>query len=166
MSGYDAPLEASALRARVQELEAEVERLNEGVAIGAQLLRAAEDKLSKDFAARAVRVLNEALDADGSAVRALFAHWVMVNRALANHKTIQADTTLDGGCRVRLLGVINGIVGVKENGSGYVAAVCDVTCRQHGTTGGGEGCVVGEPCEVEGCSERLELGSIRKFIAI
>lgn len=77
---------------------------------------------------QAVRVLNEALQADPEAVSRLFAPEVGVNDELANHPTIKframrARKTTTGPLvdhwMMGLLGLINGLFGVVEGGCGY-----------------------------------------------
>lgn len=65
----------------------------------------------------AIKVLNEALEADPEAVNALFAHRVKVNQALADHPTIQVwqDYSL------RVMGLINGLFGCDEQNVGFIA---------------------------------------------
>ncbi len=64
--------------------------------------------------------LNDILQADSIALAALIAYRVPANEALSNHPTVQVSQ--EG---VGLLGIINGLVGVKENGWGYIAAEFD-----------------------------------------
>lgn len=72
----------------------------------------------------AIRVLNEALEADPKAVARLLEASVVVNDDLAAHPTIQCGVD-DGVVRLRPLGLINGLFGIHENGWGYIAAVAE-----------------------------------------
>jgi hypothetical protein len=71
----------------------------------------------------AIRVLNEALEAEPEAVRAIFACRPDTGGGLDDHPTIQV-----GGERGKIsaLGLINGIFGVREaDGYGYITAEFD-----------------------------------------
>ena len=82
---------------------------------------------------RAVRVLNEALEADPEAIHRLFNMRVSVNDELGQHPTIQVwsrEETSTGQLELRVLGLINGLFGIFDNGSGYIGvdvegALCD-----------------------------------------
>jgi len=84
----------------------------------------------------AVRILNEALEADPEAVNRLFNHRVRVNEALTLHPTIQVaslsvkDARPEDTSEVRVstlgvLGLINGLFGVDVDGWGYIVSVND-----------------------------------------
>ena len=68
----------------------------------------------------AVRVLNEALEADPVAISVLFTHPVPCNSKLANHPTVQVSKEGDSVWHVRLLGIINGLFGVDAEQWGYI----------------------------------------------
>ena len=73
---------------------------------------------------QAVRVLNEALEADPGAMLALMNFGVTVNQTLADHPTIQVwskEETDGQGYRLRPLGLINGLFGVDIYQWGYIA---------------------------------------------
>ena len=73
---------------------------------------------------QAVRVLNEALEADPGAMLALMNFGVTVNQTLADHPTIQVwskEETDGQGYRLRPLGLINGLFGVDIYQLGYIA---------------------------------------------
>lgn len=59
------------------------------------------------------------------------------------------------------LGLINGIFGVDHNNWGYIAAIYEVVCQDHGVRIGS----VGEKCLYDGCSKELILGDLIKFEA-
>ena len=71
-----------------------------------------------------IEVLNRALAEDAVAVTALIGYRVPCNGALADDVTIQVGRA-DGGWDVGLLGIINGIFGVRADGWGYIAAETD-----------------------------------------
>ena len=75
----------------------------------------------------AIRVLNEALAADPVAVKQLMSLGVEVNtEALRDHPTIQVGSSVPGGPVVlRPLGLVNGLLGARDDGWGFVAAVTD-----------------------------------------
>lgn len=60
-----------------------------------------------------VRLLNECLDADTTAMTSLIKHRVMANAKLAAHPTVQGGM-IDGYYRTSALGVLNGIT--QEHG--------------------------------------------------
>ena len=73
---------------------------------------------------QAVRVLNEALEADPGAMLALMNFGVTVNQTLADHPAIQVwskEETDGQGYRLRPLGLINGLFGVDIYQWGYIA---------------------------------------------
>jgi hypothetical protein len=69
-----------------------------------------------------VRVLNEAVAMDRPAIAALVANRVPCNPTLAAHPTIQIGAQ-HGGFHVGMLGILNGICGIRSDGTGVVAAV-------------------------------------------
>ena len=71
------------------------------------------------IAKRIVKTLNEALKLDKQAVVDLIEIRVSCNEALSEHPTIQVTHEN----KVGLLGILNGIVGIKPNGWGYITAV-------------------------------------------
>lgn len=66
-----------------------------------------------------ITFLNDLLTYDRDAVAALIESRVPCNSALMDHPTVQVS--FEG--QVGLLGILNGYVGVRPNGVGYVAAV-------------------------------------------
>lgn len=81
--------------------------------------------VDKEIAHRAVEVLNRALEADREAVTALFNTRLRCNEKLADDPTIQVGGWQDGKSTIGPLGIINGIIGIQENGWGYIAARYD-----------------------------------------
>jgi hypothetical protein len=77
-----------------------------------------------------VRFLNELLAIDRDAVSALFTHYIPCNEALLKHPTVQVATAKDetsfkpvDGAHpgfVGVLGILNGLFGIDERGSGFV----------------------------------------------
>jgi hypothetical protein len=74
------------------------------------------------LAQKICQVLNEALEADRPAIAALCANRVPCNTQLAEHPTIQV-TAQHGGFFLGLLGILNGICGVREDGNGPICMV-------------------------------------------
>lgn len=73
------------------------------------------------LAEKIVVYLNELLKADEEAIGRLVEYRVPTNEALANHQTCQC-VEKNGVDYVGLLGILNGLCGVKPNGYGYLAA--------------------------------------------
>jgi hypothetical protein len=113
----------------------------------------------KELAAHVVEVLNRAFQHDPAAMDRLLKCRTHCNEALAQDPTIQVvgDATL--GYQVGILGLLNGIVGCDEIDHGYVAATYQTLCRDHGAVN----VVVGQPCNHEGCTEKVILGSLVGF---
>lgn len=82
-----------------------------------------------------IRVLNEAVELDKSALHKLIEFRVRCNKALADHPMIQVRTTQESNNtgaatlvdvhRVGLLGILNGILGVDEFEQAYLAGNYD-----------------------------------------
>lgn len=72
----------------------------------------------------AVKILNEALDADPVAINELFRHRTSCNDALAGHASIQVgaypEDKYPATQTVGLLGLLNGIFGTKPDGDGHI----------------------------------------------
>lgn len=79
----------------------------------------------------AIELLNSAVEADDEAIRELcFDKRVNCNEELSTHPTIQAhcydeDGNVLDNCSVGVLGIINGLFGIDENGWGVIGAVLD-----------------------------------------
>lgn len=71
-------------------------------------------------------VLNDAVTTDRKAMTDLIEARVSCNRQLANHPTIQVRDFPGEGCRVGVLGILNGIFGIDDiTGNGIMAASYD-----------------------------------------
>ena len=68
----------------------------------------------------AISVLNEALKLDREAVSNLLTYRVKCNAQLANHNTIQVGI-VDETCMVGMMGLINGLFGIDEDGFGFIS---------------------------------------------
>ena len=72
----------------------------------------------------AIRFLNELVGIDRIAIGALIDHRVVCNEQLGEHPTVQvggADTTY----LVGMLGIFNGLFGIRDDGYGYITAIFD-----------------------------------------
>jgi hypothetical protein len=85
--------------------------------------------MEMDCIEKAVKILNEAVELDEPAIRALINYRVPVNKLLAEHATIQVGTyhpeSKETGACVGLLGIINGIFGTDEEQWGFIAVEAD-----------------------------------------
>lgn len=117
-----------------------------------------------DIAQHIVDIVNEAINADPVAMRALFENRVPCNSLLAEHPSIQVLEEKNVGLTVGVLGVLSGIAGTREykgqEGFSRIWAVYNVDCPIHGTNEEEPGQAVGETCSVEGCEEKLILGDL------
>ena len=84
-----------------------------------------DSKRALENAEHIVSVLNEANDLDPVAIGQLVSHRVKCNDALADHPTIQVGKIDGPDVVVGLLGLINGLVGVRDNSWGYIAMEWD-----------------------------------------
>jgi hypothetical protein len=71
-----------------------------------------------------IQLMNSALILDREAIDALVKRRVVCNADLAQHPTIQVRTG-SAAPTLGLVGLLNGIVGVDEQGNGYIAADFD-----------------------------------------
>ena len=72
-----------------------------------------------ELAERVVVFLNELAALDPNVLTELIEHRVPCNAAFAEHPTVQCTAS---PATVVLLGILNGLCGVNENGIGFVAA--------------------------------------------
>ena len=80
------------------------------------LTRTEDEK--RQLAQEVVDYLNEVLALDPEALYGLIENRVPCNEALTNHATTQVSNG-----RVGLLGILNGLVGVRSDAWGYITAV-------------------------------------------
>ena len=66
-----------------------------------------------------IRYLNELVEIDPLAIRALMCTRIPCNEALANHPTVQVSEWPEG-CHVGVIGIINGLFGTDEEGRGGI----------------------------------------------
>ncbi len=79
-----------------------------------------------ELAHTAIAFLNGLLQTDPEAVRALVETRVPCNEAMAQHPSVQVS--VDDGVEQRtvgLLGILNGLIGVDDDGWGFLAAEFD-----------------------------------------
>lgn len=79
-----------------------------------------EDFAAQNLADHFIRLLNKMVDADREAMEKLVETRVPCNQAMVDHPTVQVSNGAVG-----MLGILNGLVGVRDDGYGYVAAVFD-----------------------------------------
>ena len=72
---------------------------------------------------QAIAVLNRALEADPDAMRDLVNRRVECNEKLASDESIQVGQYAPGRYRVGLLGIVNGLFGIGEDGYGHITLV-------------------------------------------
>jgi len=71
---------------------------------------------------KVIDYLNELLELDRPAVAALIANRIPCNREMADHPSVQVSSQ-HGGYHVGMLGILNGIFGIDEEGFGGIVAV-------------------------------------------
>jgi len=69
----------------------------------------------------AIKYLNSVMRSDPLAIRALMCIAIPCNEALADHPSAQVRNDWEEGYTVTLLGIINGLFGVDEDGWGAIA---------------------------------------------
>ncbi len=85
-----------------------------------------DERLGKREAELAIELLNEIHRLDPTVLQTLIVHRVECSQAFLDHDTVQVGHTEDGGYRVGLLGILNGIFGVSSGAPyGYIAACYD-----------------------------------------
>jgi hypothetical protein len=94
-------------------------------AIEAAIIEAEQGSTLREMRAEAVRVLNEAIALDPEAVRRICNARAPCNEELSVHPTIQVGSGASVGrpehdWLVGVLGIVNGICGVDDNGWGFV----------------------------------------------
>lgn len=72
-----------------------------------------------------VDFLNELLKIDPATITALFSLRVACNKKLANHETVQVGVISKQYYQVGMIGVLNGLFGIDDNGWGHIAADYD-----------------------------------------
>lgn len=73
----------------------------------------------------AIHLLNELLEIDPNAIGALVANRVPCNEGIADHYSVQVEHR-NSGFNVGLLGIINGLFGIDDDGWGAIA--CEFDC--------------------------------------
>lgn len=71
-----------------------------------------------------IELLNDALKADNNTITRLFLYRVECNERLANHETIQVGLS-DSSYKIGLLGLLNGMFGIDENGYGAIMMIIE-----------------------------------------
>ena len=70
----------------------------------------------------AIEYLNELIETDRVSIAALIANRVPCNQQLADHPTVQVYAQ-HGGYLVGMLGILNGLFGIHDDGRGPIAFV-------------------------------------------
>lgn len=83
----------------------------------------------KALASSIIDYLNELHRLDPVAIHQLMETRVPCNQALSDHGTTQVSGTV-GSPTVGTLGILNGLVGVRDDGWGYITAVYDDVTEQ------------------------------------
>ena len=81
--------------------------------------------MHKQVVQYAVEVLNSALEADPRAIETLIGLRVPVNVELRDHPTIQVSSVPYQGSMMGLLGILEGIFGIDEEGMGAIEMEVD-----------------------------------------
>jgi len=117
-----------------------------------------------DMVDHIVGIINQAIDADHVAMKALFENRVPCNSRLAEHPTIQVLNDENVGHTIGLLGILCGIAGTRNykghDGFSNIWAVYNVDCPEHGPNENNYGLKVGDKCPIDGCDETLILGDL------
>lgn len=72
-----------------------------------------------------VNFLNELLKIDSIAITALFSMRISCNEALADHETVQVLVSGGTYFQVGIVGILNGLFGIDENGWGHISVDYD-----------------------------------------
>jgi hypothetical protein len=116
----------------------------------------AEEMNKIELAEHVISVLNDALDRDPEAISRLVESRVKCNERLATHPAIQVYKRSNGEYVVGLLGIINGIIGVRSDNYGYIAAQFELACPLGCESGAGKSICLQ-------CGSNLIVGKILKF---
>lgn len=122
-----------------------------------------------------VKFLNNWVENDRTTVERLIHNHVSCLDWTSNHPSIQVvvDSTT-GRARVGVVGLLNGLFGVNEEGLGPISAVFDIKCPRASISGEAHDSwkekhpkyipQVGESCPV--CNSVLQLGRLQRFITV
>jgi hypothetical protein len=108
-----------------------------------------------------IELLNDALEKDSEAIHNLATNRVSCNEELADHPTIQIGAK-DNQYTVGIIGILNGIFGIAEDGYGAIAGDFEVICvNNHDVP---DKARVGDKCAE--CGEKLQIGKLIRFMRI
>lgn len=120
-----------------------------------------------DIVDRIIEVVNTAINADPSAMRALFENRVPCNTKLANHPEIQILEEKSNMYTIGVMGLLSGIAGTcSYKGSdkySKIWAIYEVKCPIHGVNEEIPDLVVGQNCPIKDCVEKLEPGYLLRL---
>ena len=77
--------------------------------------------IQENNAKNIIAILNEIHQMDSSVMPKLINYRVPCNSELAEHPSVQVGKG-DVGCEVGFLGILNGLVGIKPDGYGFIGA--------------------------------------------
>lgn len=113
----------------------------------------------KELAQRFINSLNELIEIDRRAIENLIGNRVACNEAMANHPSVQVrENKPFKRYSLGTLGLLNGLVGVQDDGWGYIAAEFDAWCARCARNKDGK---IGEKCP--DCGYELSLGRLIRF---
>lgn len=123
-----------------------------------------KDKLTLD---EVIDFLNGLIKIDSDAIGGLILNKIYCNKELADHPTVQVLAIKDEQdniiCyKVGMLGILNGLFGIDEDGWGAIAANFEVICPNHHEVPRGK--TIEDKCSI--CDEQLELGNLLEFFKI
>ena len=105
-----------------------------------------------------IELLNGAFEMDSEAMSNLANTRVTCNDVLADHPTIQVGM-FDGEYKVGLIGILNGIFGMEDDGCGAIAGDFDVICPNGHEVP--DKATVRDNCAI--CDEKLKTGKLIGF---
>jgi len=109
----------------------------------------------------AIEVLNRLNETDPKAAMALVETRVPCSEELAEDPEIQVGFSSNGAFQVGVLGIINGLFGITDDGFGSICANFSVQCSKDSTHEGSESENILSECPV--CGSSLELGTLLNF---
>lgn len=70
-------------------------------------------------------LLNELLEIDRDFIQELVSARINCNKAMADHPTVQVLDTGSGGYKTGIIGILNGLFGIREDGFGAICVYLD-----------------------------------------
>ena len=116
--------------------------------------------IDKELARRFIDTLNGLVKLDREAIEKLILHRVECNEELSNHPTVQVRQEQKNEYSLGTLGLLNGLVGIQDDGWGYIAANFYVKCSNCDRKNL-NGFTIGDKCPH--CGHELVLGNLKEF---